>query len=243
MTKRKAFSSTVAAVLGFAGQAPATAADTVESAEKHLLAQWAKVRSVSATMAVDSEMNSGGIFYTVRSSGTYECLKTDGKVLSRTEVKSVSVTKRGEREMKSESTITTIYDGEYLYTMREHRGRKTATKTKPNSPPGLDVRSALDARRRDNTLKLLPDQKFGGQAVYVIEATAKDPTASTAQKLMYFAKDSGIMVKSVSHDEQQRIASTTMYQDVKVNQEIPADRFVFRAPPDVAVRDMTSQQP
>lgn len=240
MTRRIVLAGLVVAVLGFGGLAPAAAADTVESVERELTKQWNKVRSMSATMVIKSDMKHGGGSTTMDSSGTYEYQKVGDKVIFRMEMKSTTVSRYGEQETKMESAVTSVNDGEYLYTLSEQMGQKTAMKMKASTPPSLDVKSMFETMRQNNVLKLLPEQSLDGQAVYVIEATAKDSSSAMAKTMMYFAKDSGVMLKSVSHDSQERVIQNTMYRDVKINESIAPDRFVFKTPAGVTMMDMTN---
>ncbi|GAF73674.1 unnamed protein product, partial [marine sediment metagenome] len=94
--------------------------------------------------------------------------------------------------------------------------------------------------KKNSTLTLLPDEKVEEQAAYVIESKPKSPGPQPmAKSKMFFAKDSGIMIKMVGLDAEGKAIMTMNVKDVKLNPEISPDRFVFKAPEGVEVMDMT----
>jgi outer membrane lipoprotein-sorting protein len=62
------------------------------------------------------------------------------------------------------------------------------------------------------------------------------------KQTLHFRKDSGMNVKMIGRDKSDKVVFSHELQDVKLNTDVPADRFVFKAPPGVEVMDMTQQE-
>jgi hypothetical protein len=109
---------------------------------------------------------------------------------------------------------------------------------KVNTP----VKDMFTELRKDNELKLLPDEKVDGKAAYVIEATPKRPVPDTTTAIkLYYRRDDGVMVKTMTSmkSPQMKMTSTAEMTDIKLNPDVKPERFVFKAPDGVEVQDMT----
>lgn len=208
------------------------AEDTIDSVEKEIIEKWSKMTSLTAKMATDANM--GGM--AMKMTGTIEFLNKEGKELFRLEAEMEQA--MGGQTMKS--TILSIVDGEFQWMLMDMGMMKQAMKTKPDdfqgSPGGKKM---FEQMKKDNDLKLLPSEKIDDKDCYVIEVKPKKTGEQLALVKMYFAKDSGIMVKMVGYDTGNNAVMTSTYSDIKTNVEIPAERFVFTAPEGVQVMDMT----
>lgn len=211
---------------------PVLAADTIESVEKTINDKWSAVKSLSAKMTTD--MNVPG--RTTKITGTIEFLAKDGKEMFRSDM-SIEAS-MGPQQMKA--SVTSIMDGEFTYTVQDMMGMKQAVKadadTFEGSPGGKKM---FETWRKDGEIKLLPDEKIDGKDHYVIEAKPKEANPMMSAFKFYFGKDSGLMAKMVGVDGQGKEVLVITYSDVKLNTEIAADRFVFKAPDGVTVTDMT----
>jgi outer membrane lipoprotein-sorting protein len=211
------------------------AEDTIESVEKDIIEKWSKMTSLTAKMATDANM--GGM--AMKMTGTIEFLNKEGKELFRLEAEMEQA--MGGQTMKS--TILSIVDGEFQWMLMDMGMMKQAMKTKPDdfqgSPGGKKM---FEQMKKDNDLKLLPSEKIDDKDCHVIEVKPKKSGEQLALVKMYFAKDTGIMVKMVGYDTGNNAVMTSTYSDIKTNVEIAAERFVFTAPEGVQVMDMTKNE-
>ena len=213
----------------------AIAADTLESVEKKITEQWSKLKSLSAKTTMD--MNMQGM--SMKSEGTIEYMTRDGKELFRMDM--TMKQSMGGQEM--DGSMYTIADGQFVYAVTEMMGQKMAMKQKPDAFQGaVGGKQMFEDMRKNNELKLLPDEKVDGQGTFVIEAKPK-PTGPKpySHSKMFFAKDTGIMVKMVGVGADGQEVMTMKVSDVKRDAKIDADRFVFKAPDGVQVMDMTAR--
>src|SRR5437870_3564910 len=84
-------------------------------------------------------------------------------------------------------------------------------------------------------------RRVNGKPCYVIEMIAKNPIARQAMGRMvgYFDKDNFVQIKSMAYTTDGKVMGTSTTTDIKTDANIPADRFVFKAPAGVTVTDMT----
>ena len=59
---------------------------------------------------------------------------------------------------------------------------------------------------------------------------------------MYYCKKTGIQLKSVDLNLAGEVVRERVVTDLKVNEDIPADRFVFKPPPGIKVVDHTKDK-
>ena len=230
-------------VIGFGGQAMTVAGDTIESVEKTLIERAAKITSLQFNMTSTSDFESQGYRFKQDSKGQYEYLLKGDKMLYRMESKARSVTVQGGKEETSNTVTTMVCDGEFLYMLNDADGQKTVMKQDPTNQAWVTNQAYFDNLRRYHDLNQLPDETVDGKSTYVIECTPKDEISGGAPKtimIMYFDKKTGIGIKTIGKDSTGKVVSTGLTTDVKINSDISADRFVFKAPEGVQVLDMTS---
>ena len=213
----------------------ALAGETLESVEKKIVGNWTKLTSMSAKTT--TKMAHPGM--SMKSEGTLEYLRHDGKELFRLEMK-VDQEIGGQ---KRQGTISSIADGKSVYNVTDMMGQTMAFKQSGDSfqnfPGG---RQMFDSLKKKSTLQLLPDEKVGDQVTYVIEVKPKESSSSPMAKMkLFFAKDTGMVVKMMAFDGSEQPTMTTTYHDVKLNPKISPDRFVFKAPEGVQVMDKTGR--
>ncbi len=218
-----------------AGQA---SADTIEQVEKAIVEKSKKIKSGTATMRSVTEMAAEGFKSKSVSEGKFEMLRKDGKVLTRIEMKGTATTEIAGKTDKQESTSLIISDGEYSYAYTQAAGQKTAYKMKATDEWNEDPFEPL---RKMYDLKLLPDEKVDGAEVYVIEAKPNKTSGApgVGKSIFYYRKDSGFPAKVVTCDEAGKPTTTITYADIKLDADLKADRFVFKAPEGVEVIDMS----
>jgi len=79
-----------------------------------------------------------------------------------------------------------------------------------------------------------------GRAAYVIEVTVVTP--SYYKNLFYFDQESGMLTKTVMLNFKGQCLTSYTLTNLKLDVDINPDRFVFKAPEGVEIRDMTAPQ-
>jgi outer membrane lipoprotein-sorting protein len=219
------------------GLALTAAADDLAQVEKAIAEAYGKVRSCRGKMASEVNMETPGFSMKSTTTGAYEFARKDGKFYSRSENKESGETKVGDQVTKTEGSTLSIVDPEYVYSLSEQNGVKTANKMKLQQ--NMDEQP-LAAMRKTHEIKLLPEETVNGAACYVIEATPKEPGMAAVQgKLVqYFTKEHGFAVKSVSFGPDGKPTFTMTFTDLEFNVDISPDRFKFVAPEGVTVEEV-----
>jgi outer membrane lipoprotein-sorting protein len=145
------------------------------------------------------------------------------------------------QETRSETAMTTICDGQYSYTIMDHQGQKSAVKSEANPMVSGEIEPVFDSLREHYTLEALPDEKVSGYDCYVVQATAVSAQNPMARHVYYFAKDLAVAIKTKTYDASGNVVMSLDTSDIKTNEEIDPERFVFKAPPGVEVQDMTGR--
>jgi outer membrane lipoprotein-sorting protein len=208
-------------------------AESVDDVIKKLDDSLAKIKSFSLKLQMEQKAEG----YRVETKGTMQFMRKDGKELSRTDTDSTSEIKAGDSDIKTVMKSQQISDGQFAWSYIEYvegpqKGVKQAFK---NAYQGqmISAKSLKDL----GEVKLLPDEKVDGADCYVIETSMKQIPGT--KQVSYFRKSDGIAAKAVTISNDKPIGTLNM-TDIKPNADIPADRFVFKAPDGVQVQDMTN---
>ncbi len=235
ITMRSRISGIVIFALGMVLCAATASADPVEEVSKKIAAATEKLTSFSAKMKMVTEMKQESFSLSSTNEGTMEMLRKGSDFLLRADNKGVTETNAGGNVTKQNSSVMMVNDGAFVYTVSEASGMKSAQKmkiVKPDADPLKNWKSMGE-------VKVLPDAAVEGRAVWVIETTPKADSAGQGKTVMSFDKESGQMIKMVASSPDGKPASTITYSDIKVNDKIAPDRFVFQAPPGVEVQDLS----
>jgi outer membrane lipoprotein-sorting protein len=239
------------------GSAPSVRADDkAEEVQKKIHEKVSKYKSLSFKSMTIIETASPELSSRSTTEQACEYLRKDAKtILTRFDNKSHSVTKVGDQQYKNESTMTSIFDGEFQYGLIDNQGSKMATKQRPY-PGGLvdpfDPLPQFRAMEKTHRVKLLPDDKIAGKTAWVMEIGPKTPTSRPAgdakgesggeRIVNSYDKDTGVLIKTVSYDAAGKVSSTTTMSDIKVNDKIDPERFKFKAPEGVPMFDRTKDK-
>lgn len=218
-------------------------ADSLDDIKAQIRDKLGKLKSVQAKMKMTQDMNMGGMQYKTQSTGMYEVQnKGDRSPFHSEMVSKMETTMPGMEPQTRDGKLLSVSDGEFVWTLHEADHQRMATKTRPTEAMGIfgDTRF-LDTLEKEHDLKVMKDDKFEGKAVWVIEARPKKPVPMSpiARTEHSFQKETGLWVRAVAYDEKDKVISTTEVTDIKLNQTIPPERFVFKAPEGVQVQDMT----
>lgn len=223
-------------------------AQTLEEVQKKLQELMSSHKTLAYKNHIVSEMDVSGVNMKSESDQSVEVARQGDTLLSRVESTTAVVQKSGDHENKMTSKVVSVTDGQYGYTYSEVGEMKSAVRQKLDRSKELspfDILKGFKEREKTFSLKLKPEETVDGKKCYVIEMTAKDPTAQpdAAKVVLRFDKATGIGTTSTAYNKDGKIRMQTTTTDVKVNQAIPADRFKFKAPAGVTVQDMPPQNP
>lgn len=207
--------------------------------QKKMAASWDKLKSYSANMKMSTSMPAGKGVYKMESEGKILIAKDGDKVRYRQELVSKQ-TQPGQNE-PSKSTMLAVCDGDIIHVLTENAGQKMVMKQNVNAMPSPDPMTMIKTLQKTQELKVMPDESVDGQAVYVLQAVPKEAAGGAGKSLVYVAKNTGMVVKMVMYGPDGKPTSTTTYENVKLNADVPAEQFKFEVPEGVQVMDMTGQ--
>jgi outer membrane lipoprotein-sorting protein len=216
----------------------------LDSIEKELLAVVPRFKSVTATLTLKVDFSGKLSWDRTDGKGTVEYLIQGDKILSRVDVTTDSISTIGSNETKTRDVHTLYGDGQFVFDVGETNGQKLAFKMK-SDPMQVAVPSKafFDVLRKDYEIKVLPDEKIDGKAVWVIEARPRDTEKTPAARMVsYIRKDIPLTIKTVSYSKFDKIFQTTTLTDIKVNPKIDPERFVFKHAPDFEYYDVSKEE-
>lgn len=220
--------------------------NSLEEAKKKIHEKLSSYKSLQYKLEMSGEQSSAD--FTMKMTARQEAffVNKGEKVLARTETSTSTTQKIAGKEHTFESRSLDICDGEYSYSVVEQMGQKAAMKRKAdfsgeNSPfNGMGIFKQMD---ESFEVKRLPDETVDGKPAYVFEFIMKPgpEVDASIRSLSYFDKATGISVKGVSIDGDGKVMRTSVTKDIKIDADISPDKFVFKAPPDVELQDMTKE--
>ena len=143
-------------------------------------------------------------------------------------------------DIQTKGQWTIVCDGEFLYSVAEEYGEKTAAKYKPDPAQFGEPKAVLENLEKHFNIKLLPEQKVDGLDCVVFELTPKNPeTSPTARTISYFRKDVGLNIKNSSYDKEGKEAFVSVTSGIEINVSVDVDKFKFTPPAGVTVEDKT----
>lgn len=217
-------------------------AATLEEIEAKVFEAFSKVKTMSADTTMEIPPNPQMPGAKMNIAGHLELL-VDGDVSKFAQDMAMKMEMEGQtQEMKMEM----VCDGEFMYTINDGMGQKTATKTKIGEdesypPPGSKM--LLNFLKKDFTLEPLEDKDVDGQSCYVLQGLPSSESPGMNKLLVYFNKENGVAVQMDLYQGDDEKPAIMRYTNIKINPEISADKFVFKAPEGVEVMDLTNPAP
>lgn len=208
-------------------------AATMEEIEKGMKATEDTYTSLSYTQI--SEQKEPQFEVRTTATRTVEAMKQGKLWLARSEVESTTQQTIDGKTVTSKRKDLFIREADWEYSLSEIKGVQSAFRTKREKNP-IVVNNDLELYKDSFDLKALPDEKIDGHDCFVVEATHKNQPQPEETLTLWFAKSCGVMMKFVCKNRNGR-ESTLIVTNLKVNPKIDADRFVFRAPEGVVVKD------
>jgi outer membrane lipoprotein-sorting protein len=229
------------------GFGAAAMADELEAAQKRIVEAWNKQKSFTAKVETTQRVELGDTVMEGKSTGTLEVQREGDKVRMYTEQKISMTTKTGKEETKMEQSSTTVMDGEFVYTLSDTGGQKSATKMKYSPLMTGDPKATFeDFTKQKYTVKLLPEETVSGRKAFVMEVTPSQPDQGPMGlgKMRYcFDQESGILLQMVTLGVDNKPMMTTTYSDLKLDAKIDPQHFKFTPPAGVKVVDQTTAKP
>ncbi len=219
--------------------------ETLESVEKAITEKVGAHGSYRGKVVGGQHLENAEMKFDSEIDLTYEGLKKGDQWLYRSEGTTKSVAVVQGQEHKQDTTTLVVFDGQFVWTLTESNGQKSVSKAGPSAQFWvLAGKAYFDNLRRDFELTLLPDETIDGKVTWPIQATARQAPSegALATLITYFDKETGIGFKSVGKDSAGKIMMN-LTTDLTVNTSPAPDRFIFKAPEDVPVMDLTRQQP
>jgi outer membrane lipoprotein-sorting protein len=218
----------------------AVAAD-LDSLETEIGGKWDKVQTLSYDMESTTTMAGEGFAMNSACAGTTEMKRKDDKCwLCRSDSKTTTTQKIAGQETKTEMTSLMIVDADFMYTLSDVNGQKTAMKCKADAWSKAMGKNFIKTLREENNVEVLPDETVDGVACYALSATPKKAAPNQGKMKFCLSKESGMVLLTQSFAPDGKVISNTKIKNLKLNPALADDRFVFTAPAGVQVQDMTN---
>jgi outer membrane lipoprotein-sorting protein len=235
----------IAPVVGtlLAFPAAAMAEETIDTVEKKIIELFNQYDSITYKVTMTLDANMGGMIITSKGEGISEYMKKGDKTMFRQEMTITTENPMNPGQSMPSSSMK-ICNGEFVYTLQERGSMRQAFKQNiadVDSAPG--GRMMFNYLNKHGDLKLLPGEKINGEEVYVIGVTLKqaDSMGVPTKRKRYISKKTGVPVKLEMFGPDGKVMMTVTMSDVKINPKIDPSRFVFKAPEDVEVIDLTNE--
>ena len=215
---------------------------TVEDVEKAVKAKLAKIKSLKASVLMETELMFDEYRHQGFNDGSFEYIIKDGKTVFRKELTTYEVSEAEERRNELHGSHLTVCDGTFCFGVREVNGKETAYKMKQLEQYGTDPFMEL---RTNGDITVRPDDKIGEHDCYVVRTTPTDAHGDTTISGFvdyFFDKKMGVMRKYVAHGPDNQIMRVATFSEFEVNKPIDPKRFKFVKPIGVSVVDLTKAQ-
>lgn len=215
---------------------------SVEEAEKNIVERFQRIQSLTATITNEESQDDKGKTTSVVITRNIEWMRKGTRFLYRAETTTRTTEQDVAGSHTRQTTSTTVSDGDRVVRLAEQDGQVTAVQRRADVTVTPDVRAMFEVLRADNHLTRFPDVKVGIQDCYAIQVVPKVKKGSDLlQTMIYFQKDTGLDVRTVVYGRDNKPLFTSTTTNVRVNPEIPEDRFVIVVPDGVELIDETGR--
>ena len=217
--------------------------ESLDDVKKKIQSKLDGYKTIQLKMQTTTDMTSEQVSMKSDTMQTVQAARKGDKVLSRVDSVTKGETRFAGESQKVDSTTLSVCDGDTVYTYTESMGMKNAFKQKAdktNTFNPFDITNSFKILEQNFTIKLNADETVDGKPCWVIEMVMKNTVPGMGGKgktLSYYEKSNGISLKSISYDEKGKVTTTSTTSDIKLNESIPPDQFVFKAPQGVEVVD------
>lgn len=216
--------------------APTALALSADELEANLLETWQRQKSITADLRIEAEMM--GIAVT----GT-------GKLAVLNEGEASKYTQHFVLELPAplsvQATMDVLYDGQFIYLVREMLGEKEAFKLAPGlaesaPPPGGKL--LFDLVKAQYTLAAGDDAAVGKRPVYTLRCEPKDANAADPMTIA-FDKETGLALKIEIQPKDAEKPVVITYAGIATNAELSPASFVFTLAHGTQLQDKTQPGP
>lgn len=217
-----------------------SSAKTLEEVEKAVVEAMERHKSIRGGVEMIQNVDTSILKSKTSARGAFEMKKyPEGTYRSRIEMKGkMSMDVMGTVQEQPMEMLA-IDDGQYQHTLMVTGQRSHAIKGRRDPNNVFGGKQFFELQREKSTLKLLPDERIDDADCYVIEATPKQPLPMFARVVTYIQKQTGVARKMSIFDKQGKETMTIKTSDIRLDVDIPDERFVFKVPKGVIMQDMT----
>lgn len=223
----------LAAVIGLvAGVARAA---SVDEAKAQLLEAWGRCKTLTADVSLDAEMSG----MAVKGTGAVQVMN-EGETCKYLQHIDLALPD----PVAMTAVMDALFDGAFLYVTRSVLEEKEVIKTQPGpgvSAPPPGGKPLFDVLEQYFDLKRLDDAEINGRKTIVLEGTPKEGSESRAERMTFqMDVETGITLKLDVAPAGGEKPFSLVYSAIKVNPDIKAEVFTFKAPEGVQVTDLTA---
>jgi outer membrane lipoprotein-sorting protein len=216
--------------------------ENIEDVKKKIHQKVNSYKTLQYKTKTTTNMQSEQVSMKSDTSQAIACMKKGDKVLSRIESQTKGESSFSGQTQKLDSNTLSICDGNYAYDYTEQMGMKNASKRKVDKTTmfnPFDVENSFKIMEQNYTIKLNPDETVDGKPCWVVEFAVKSGPQNAGKTISYYDKSTCIGIKSVNYDDKGKLSGSSTITDIKIDQPISPDRFVFKAPAGVEVVDQS----
>lgn len=223
-----------------AATAPAATQPALADVEQRIRAAFAGHRTVSAALEVDAELPTAAGTIRHQARGTYEFRRAGTAAQFRVETTTTMLLQSRDGQSAVRRKDVLVGDGAHVVSYSEQQDRRAAARA-PQRADNVYALSTgfLDGLKADHELTLLPAAEVDARPVYMVQARRRSAAASSAEGQTYaFDQQTGVLLAIVQRGADGKPRHSVRFRDVRVDAEIPAERFVFAPPADVVVEEV-----
>lgn len=215
---------------------------TVKDVERKLVDAFAHLQSYSGKLSTHVEVTNKDGRQRHDMEWEIHWMRKGDQVLFRKEGQGTSLSEFEGKDIKTTDHYLHICDGKYNFAFNPAQPHYA---TKQDAEPGWlnPVKADFDRMGREGTLKLLPDETVSDVNCYVIEfiPTEKRPDDLFDKSHHYYARDSGIEMKSLSFDQEGKVTHSKIMADLRINGPIKPEFLEVELPEGIELIDQTKK--
>jgi outer membrane lipoprotein-sorting protein len=227
----------------------AAPAQTLEEFQKSVHEKVSKYSTIQYRSIVETDFRTPGLTVKGRTEQLFQTARKDGRILFRAETTVRNVQKIDGEDVHTDANTLEIGDGQFCHTLIETIGDRLAYRDRIDPKTAYDSfnpRADFERMKKESILRIVPGETVNGRATIGLEVTPR-ATATSApaddstirRTVFYYDKQHGLVAKSVAWDASGRVAATTLTEQVRIDEPIDAERFVFKLPAGVKLEDRT----
>lgn len=209
----------------------------LDEIEQSAMAYWQNVKTLRANLVTREDHPDVSARPDQEGGGYYDVLREGDRSLHRLALLTDLVDRGGER-VNTWSRMTTLFDGEFVWVLRETSRQKAMIKMDrpPQQPLELIGPGLFTTLREFKGLSFHPDEELQGRPVHVLTAQTTNGQTTLTFKI---DAETGLAMKTVFRDAFQNAEKSIEVVGTDFEAEFKEDHFAPTPPEGVEVRDMT----